>query len=137
RDVEIDSIVARTYAKVQASKDEVKETTRQQSARRSPFDDLAAPTATYTDNRFYFNNPDAMGMGQAEFRRRWGNRQLRDNWRFSDMAGTAVASMGTTANTVEDNTIMPDTTEVDSTAWAANLRDTYVESLPDTDVKLA
>ncbi|WP_353125057.1 tetratricopeptide repeat protein [Parapedobacter pyrenivorans] len=138
RGAEIDSIIARAYAEVQASKDEVAKKTSQQSARRSPFDDIASPAATYTDNRFYFNNPDAMGMGEAEFRRRWGNRQLRDNWRFSDMVGAASgADTGNTAIALEEAAVLPDTAEVDSATWAANLRDTYLEALPDTEEKLA
>src|SRR5690606_29356045 len=87
RRVEIDRIVERAYAQIR-EKEEIKQTASARSTRRSPFDDLPGMTTSYTDNRFYFNNPDAMGMGQAEFRRKWGNRELRDNWRFSDMAGT-------------------------------------------------
>lgn len=135
RETEIDSIVARAYAKVQTSKAEVAEKTTQ-SVRRSPFDDMASPAATYTDNRFYFNNPDAMGMGEAEFRRRWGNRQLRDNWRFSDMV-SAAPSAGNTAIALEEAAVLPDTAEVDSATWASRLRDTYLDALPDTEEKLA
>lgn len=38
--------------------------------------------ASATDRTFYFNNPDELLLGQAAFKRRWGNRQLKDNWRF-------------------------------------------------------
>src|SRR5690606_22458132 len=108
-----------------------------QSARISPFDDMLAPTPTYTDNRFYFNNPDAMGMGQAEFRRRWGNRQLKDNWRFSDMAGGgAVATVATGTPEVVDASL-GDSVEVDSATWAAELRQAYLDELPDTEEKIA
>ena len=31
--------------------------------------------------KWYFYNPIALGMGQADFKRRWGNRKLEDNWR--------------------------------------------------------
>ncbi|SEM98088.1 Tetratricopeptide repeat-containing protein [bacterium A37T11] len=37
-----------------------------------------------TDNRFYFNNPDAISKGLSAFKRRWGNRPLADNWRTGD-----------------------------------------------------
>lgn len=40
-------------------------------------------SSALTDNRFYFNNPDAVGMGVSAFKRRWGNRADQDNWRFS------------------------------------------------------
>ncbi|HZI25940.1 MAG TPA: tetratricopeptide repeat protein, partial [Chryseolinea sp.] len=32
---------------------------------------------------WYFGNPSAMGIGQSEFRRTWGNIRLEDNWRRS------------------------------------------------------
>lgn len=32
---------------------------------------------------WYFGNPAAMGVGQSEFRRIWGNIKLEDNWRRS------------------------------------------------------
>ncbi|SEK18223.1 type IX secretion system periplasmic lipoprotein PorW/SprE [Parapedobacter koreensis] len=137
RRVALDSIISHAYAQLETNKSEVKEAGRQ-SAQRLPFDDMITETVTYTDNRFYFNNPDAMGMGQAEFRRRWGNRQLRDNWRFSDMlsqpsttGGSGPAAFG------EGAAVLADTLAFDSTAWASKLRERYVNALPDTEEKLA
>lgn len=136
RQAEIDSIVSATYAKLQrASDDTGKKSAR--SIQRSPFEnDMLTPGVTYTDNRFYFNNPDAMGMGQAEFRRRWGNRQLRDNWRFSDMAGEPSVAGGTGTVSAEAVAVS-DTTGLDSAAWALKLRETYLDALPDTEEKMA
>jgi len=31
--------------------------------------------------KWYFYNPAAIGMGQADFARKWGDRRLEDNWR--------------------------------------------------------
>ncbi|MGV3762485.1 type IX secretion system periplasmic lipoprotein PorW/SprE [Parapedobacter sp.] len=136
RQVELDSLIAHRWAQYRADKEVPAKERSTTSTRFSPFDDMLAATPTYTDNRFYFNNPDAMGMGQAEFRRRWGNRQLKDNWRFSDMAGNgAVATVGTTPEL--DDAPLEDTVEVDSAAWAAKLRQTYLDQLPDTDEKIA
>lgn len=46
---------------------------------------------TFNDNSFdtgngkwYFYNTQALGFGQQEFTRVWGNRPLEDNWRLSD-----------------------------------------------------
>ncbi|SFS86045.1 Tetratricopeptide repeat-containing protein [Sphingobacterium wenxiniae] len=36
-----------------------------------------------SSNQFYFNNQDALLLGASEFKRKWGNRQLKDDWRFS------------------------------------------------------
>jgi tetratricopeptide (TPR) repeat protein len=37
---------------------------------------------------WYFGNPSAMAIGQAEFTRIWGNVPLEDNWRRSQRAST-------------------------------------------------
>ncbi len=36
---------------------------------------------------FYFYNSTALSQGFDEFKRRWGNRKLADNWRVSDASG--------------------------------------------------
>ncbi|WP_262249132.1 type IX secretion system periplasmic lipoprotein PorW/SprE [Parapedobacter soli] len=137
RRTEIDSILTRSWLQYQAKKVEPAKQRASQTQRFSPFDDMMPAAVSYTDNRFYFNNPDAMGMGQAEFRRRWGNRQLKDNWRFSDMAGASVIS-GEAAGTVDtEHTPTEEVAAVDSTAWVSNLRQTYLDELPDTDEKMA
>ena len=46
-----------------------------------------------TDNsssggKWYFYNPAAIGMGQADFARKWGERRLEDNWRRKNKAVT-------------------------------------------------
>ncbi|POY35073.1 hypothetical protein C3K47_16860 [Solitalea longa] len=38
---------------------------------------------------WYFYNNNAIAAGYNEFVRRWGNRQLEDNWRISSTQGTA------------------------------------------------
>ena len=42
--------------------------------------DNATPTL-HSNSRFYFNSPQAVEQGKAEFRRKWGNRALVNNWR--------------------------------------------------------
>src|SRR5690606_33061038 len=81
-------------------------------------------------------NPDAMGMGQAEFRRRWGSRQLQDNWRFSDMATSGTKEIVAAGIIETVNTLPNDTVEVDSIEWAANLRQAFLDELPDTEAKM-
>lgn len=34
--------------------------------------------------QWYFYNPQAMNVGRSEFKQKWGNRKLEDNWRLSD-----------------------------------------------------
>ncbi len=139
RQTAIDSIITSTYAKIQESKKVPAQQRSAPSIQRSPFEELGGggSLVTYTDNRFYFNNPDAMGMGQSEFRRRWGNRQLRDNWRFSDILGQSAAVGKETAVADADSEMPTERVEQDSAAWATNIRDSYLDALPDTDEKMA
>lgn len=46
------------------------------------------PTTTTANNAtggpFYFYNPQTVAFGKSEFVKRWGDRQLTDNWRLSN-----------------------------------------------------
>lgn len=61
---------------------------------------LAAESAVALANRsadaeFYFYSPQLVAQGKVEFRRRWGNRSLEDNWRlqnFTSSPGRQVSS---------------------------------------------
>ncbi len=49
--------------------------------------------------KWYFYNTQAVGFGKAGFQRIWGNRKLKDNWRFSektDNVDTAISEGKTT-----------------------------------------
>ncbi len=46
-------------------------------------------TDTSGDNTWYFYNQAAIGQGQLEFQRNWGNRPLEDNWRRSSKTSVA------------------------------------------------
>jgi len=49
-----------------------------------------------SDGAFYFNNRDALLLGESEFKRRWGNRQLKDDWRFvADNSAVLAKKSGT------------------------------------------
>ncbi|HLR00028.1 MAG TPA: tetratricopeptide repeat protein [Sphingobacterium sp.] len=40
------------------------------------------PDHIKTDSRFYFNNENAMALGESDFKRKWGNRQYKEDWRY-------------------------------------------------------
>jgi tetratricopeptide (TPR) repeat protein len=44
---------------------------------------IDAPGKSSTEGKFYFNNTSALSQGFTDFKRRWGNRKLEDNWRRS------------------------------------------------------
>ena len=35
-------------------------------------------------SNFYFYSSTTVAFGKQEFKKRWGNRKLEDNWRLSD-----------------------------------------------------
>jgi len=39
------------------------------------------------ESNFYFYNPTTVAFGKAEFRKNWGDRTLKNNWRVSAMKG--------------------------------------------------
>lgn len=41
---------------------------------------------------FYFYNQSNIAFGQSEFRKRWGNRPLRDYWRLANYSGNITAA---------------------------------------------
>ncbi len=43
------------------------------------------------EGKWYFYNQSALAFGRTEFRRRWGERRLEDNWRRSNKSVVAVA----------------------------------------------
>ena len=138
---EIDTVIARRYAKIEEDKAQVAATQAQQqrSGRRTTsFDSgFIDPMTTYSDSRFYFNNPDAMGMGQAEFRRRWGNRPLGDNWKYTTTAGAASQQAASgTEGPAESDALAASEAPFDSLAWANEIRDTYLLQLPQSPEQL-
>ncbi|WP_245945978.1 tetratricopeptide repeat protein [Flavobacterium magnum] len=45
--------------------------------------DMAPKSGGAKNDAFYFYNPSTVAYGKLEFRKKWGNRGLKDNWRIS------------------------------------------------------
>ncbi|MCI0522570.1 MAG: tetratricopeptide repeat protein [Bacteroidales bacterium] len=56
---------------------------------------------------WYFYNQAALTYGRTEFRRRWGERRLEDNWRRSNRARLAVIQTATPENGEKAQTAEP------------------------------
>ncbi len=50
------------------------------------------PFENKRDGKFYFNNTTALSQGLSDFKRRWGNRKLEDNWRRSLRSSADIAN---------------------------------------------
>ncbi len=112
----------------------------------------AAEAAVMMANRgtsqtsFYFYNPQLISQGRNEFRRRWGNRRLEDNWRLLNKQGASFGG----ANQAETQTVQTETDSVSlgpdgqpvepnasATASDPYSPEFYLQQLPTTPVALA
>jgi tetratricopeptide (TPR) repeat protein len=83
---------------------------------------------------FYFYNSNAVSQGYNDFKRRWGNRKLEDNWRRSNKASSSA-----TVNTAEsiDPDAPADQVAKGKTSNAGDYRKQLTQNLPLTPEQLA
>ncbi|MFD2557284.1 type IX secretion system periplasmic lipoprotein PorW/SprE [Sphingobacterium tabacisoli] len=80
-----------------------------------------------TDRAFYFNNPDELLVGQSAFKRKWGNRQLKDNWRYdSDNSGNLPVKQAV----VVALDSVGDKQELDEELFVATAKARYTKEVP-------
>lgn len=101
-------------------------------SRNTPMTNRAAgqPEAT-----FYFGNLNAISIGFADFKKRWGNRQLSDNWRQSVKSSGQINQQN--QNTaLSNNKDGADSSQVNSVANKAEEIKKYLALLPVTPEQL-
>lgn len=82
---------------------------------------------------WYFYNTTAKSFGLTEFRKKWGNRKLEDNWRLSNKQAIFEPSQG-------DLLAQPDSISGDSMiiiSKDSHSREYYLQNLPFTEAQLA
>jgi len=84
------------------------------------------------EGKWYFYNQTALTFGRTEFRRRWGERRLEDNWRRSNKNRVSVQQV-TAAQDVNGKP-QADTAE---TVMDYKKSEFYLKNLPLTDSQLA
>jgi len=89
----------------------------------SPFDTGSTKKG---NSSWYFGNPSAVSLGQAEFKRKWGNRNLKDHWRRAN--NTSGPSQGDIVDVAVNETVSKDgddqvspPTELSGSSKAASL----------------
>ncbi len=55
------------------------------------------------EGKWYFYNQSALTFGRSEFRRRWGERPMEDNWRRFNKARTTTSSVPGTTEEISKN----------------------------------
>ena len=83
------------------------------------------------EGKWYFYNQSAMAFGRTEFRRRWGDRKLEDNWRRSNKTRVSIAQFGGTDE--------PGQERKDTSAAVSNNKkpEFYLKDLPLNDSLMA
>lgn len=50
-------------------------------------------TSATKDGKFYFDNSTAISQGFSDFKKRWGNRKLEDNWRRNEKSAANITNV--------------------------------------------
>ncbi|MEX0275851.1 MAG: tetratricopeptide repeat protein [Flavobacteriaceae bacterium] len=83
------------------------------------------PGGKENKGKFYFYNITSLGHGKTEFTRRWGDRPLEDNWRWSNRAGAITTDQVNATLTENGTQVAQDSTAADRYDAAY-----YVNSIP-------
>jgi tetratricopeptide (TPR) repeat protein len=118
-------------------------TLQQQTAFNNPVTNVAntnnadAQAGMIVGNSFYFYNTNAVSQGFVDFKRKWGNRSLADNWRRSDRSSSDL----NTNNVITAQNIDPDAPvgvqQDKAIVPAGNYRQGLLHDMPLTTAMLA
>ncbi len=89
-------------------------------------------------NNFYFYNANAISQGFADFKRKWGNRKLEDDWRRSNrFATTATINAGAATSNADPDALPADKRKSKNDVTAGSYRQQIIQGLPLTPQLLA
>ena len=106
----IDSIIARiTQEEARARQRDMSAMQDQQFNRMALNESQRRSNTADQGGKWYFYNQAAKGFGQPEFRMKWGNRKLEDNWRRANKSqvkfeSEETAEAGDTSKALEEKT---------------------------------
>jgi len=84
-------------------------------------------------DKWYFYSPSAKSYGESEFKLKWGNRKLEDNWRRSNKRSV----LSETGEATEDTSIVENDAEAKKRKLSNKTREFYLVDLPLTDSAMA
>jgi len=97
---------------------------------------IGTPIGGGNNRNWYFYNPVTINSGKADFRKKWGNRKLEDNWRRNNKSAALFAdnAAGTTATTDSIITAGNDTTKLPKIKGTSDKTsvDYYLNQIPFT-----
>jgi hypothetical protein len=126
----IDSIIAQLQLAEQlAREEEVRAMQDQQYNRQALNQSQRSGYTADQGGKWYFYNQAAKGFGQPEFRMKWGNRKLEDNWRRSNKREINFEAITGEEGGVDSSGVMAEKQKVLSN----KSREFYLQEIPLTD----
>lgn len=115
----IDLIIKQEASEKRIAESKAKRKAQKNTPYVSPFD-----TGSKKKGRssWYFGNPSAVSLGQAEFKRKWGNRNLEDGWRRSNRTSGIAQNENSVAPTNGDSSKGEDDNNTDQTESTTSSR---------------
>lgn len=89
----------------------------------------AALAKAVREGKFYFNNSIALSQGLIDFKKRWGNRKLEDNWRRSQKSSSDIANTLSPDQTIANNPFQQPINDP-TAANIETIRRTFIEGMP-------
>lgn len=107
-------------------------TTVQNNDVNNPFgNETATRNKSQSTSTFYFSNSAAVSSGYSDFKRKWGNRKLDDNWRQS-IRSSAQATTQDIAKNMNDGAIAQDNQAMQAGPDKTALIKEYTDAVPTT-----
>jgi tetratricopeptide (TPR) repeat protein len=126
----IDSIIAQLQLAEQLAREEEVRAMQDQQYNRQTLNQSQRSSSTADQGgKWYFYNQAAKGFGQPEFRMKWGNRKLEDNWRRSNKREISYEAISGEEGSVDSSGVMAEKQKVLST----KSREFYLQEIPMTD----
>ncbi len=127
----IDAIIEDVRRKEQEETEREREMMEDRQYDRMMMNDPRNPASGNTGGTWYFYNNAAKSFGQPEFRMKWGNRKLEDNWRRSNKSAVSFED--------QEETVQVDSaaTQVQTKLLSNKTREFYLQNVPLTDSMMA
>jgi tetratricopeptide (TPR) repeat protein len=98
----------------------------------------SGPQTTTGGGNFYFYNTTAVSQGYTDFKRKWGNRKLEDNWRRSSRSGSDITNNSSSSIQATDpDAPVGQSPNGKTNVTAGGYRQELIQGLPLTPAKLA
>lgn len=97
-------------------------------------DNSKTPTTNGADpSGFYFDNTGAISQGFTDFKRKWGNRRLEDNWRRSVRNNSDITTnTANSSQTVNPGVVLPNMQKSTEDVASNNAKQDLLQSIPVT-----